>query len=167
MPDKKSAARKKAKELSLGTAGLELIKEFEGLELEAYQDKVGVWTIGYGHTANVKEGDKITAEEAEKLLKKDLASTEADIKRLVKVPLRQQEYDSLASFIFNVGGTNFKSSTLLKRLNSKDYDGAMKQFARWDKAGGKPLAGLTRRRKREAELFKKFMEQENLPDGRD
>lgn len=137
---------------------LELIKSFEGLELTAYKDAVGVWTIGYGHTAMAgapapKAGMKLTVKEAEDLLLRDLIKYEQPVRNYVTVPLNDNQYGALVSFCYNLGGGNLKQSTLLKRVNAKDFAGAAKEFAKWNKAGGKVLKGLTRRRAAEAALF--------------
>lgn len=134
-------------------AGIELIKKFEGLYLKAYQDPIGIWTIGYGHTGGVKAGQKITAAEAEALLRVDLLTAEGDVARLVKVPLTPNQHAALVSFAFNLGGGNLAKSTLLKRLNAKDYLGAANEFPKWNKAGGKILSGLVKRRAAEQRLF--------------
>lgn len=139
---------------------LDLIKSFEGLELSAYKDTVGVWTIGYGHTAMAgpptpKAGMKLTVKEAEDLLLKDLVKYEEPVRRLVKVPLNDNQYGALVSFTYNLGEGNFSKSTLLKKVNAKDWAGAADQFGVWNKAGGKVLKGLTRRRAAEAALFLK------------
>lgn len=133
--------------------GLALIREFEGLRLTAYQDAVGVWTIGYGATRGVKKGQKITEPQAEELLREDVARFEPEVLRLVKVPLSQAQFDALVSFAYNLGSKSLGSSTLLRMLNAGDYKGAAGQFDRWNKAGGKVLAGLTRRRAAERKLF--------------
>lgn len=137
---------------------LDLIKSFEGLVLSAYKDAVGVWTIGYGHTAmagppSPKSGMKISKAEAEALLLKDLVKYERPVKNLVKVPLNDNQYGALVSFVYNLGEGNFAKSTLLRKLNNKDYIGASNEFAKWNKAGGKVLRGLTRRRQAEKDLF--------------
>lgn len=135
-------------------AGLRLIKKFEGLRLKAYICPAGVLTIGYGSTgAHVKPGMVITAAEAEALLIKDLARFENAINRLVKVPLNQNQFDALASFIFNIGIGAFEKSTLLRLLNAKDYLKAADQFGRWTRGGGVVLEGLVRRRREEKNLF--------------
>lgn len=137
----------------LNNAGLRLIKEFEGCKLEAYQDIVGIWTIGYGHTRTARAGMKITKEQAEELLLEDLKSCEATIYREVKVRLTRNQFSALVSFIFNLGSGAFQKSTLLKKLNTTDYSGAATEFLRWNKAGGQEVPGLTRRRQAERELF--------------
>lgn len=136
---------------------LRLIKQFEGLRLFAYPDpatKADPWTIGYGHTGpEVKQGLYITALQAEDYLIKDLAKFADKISKAVKVPINDNQYAALLSLVFNIGPTNFQSSTLLRLLNQGDYNGASEQFKRWDRAAGKVLEGLTRRRAAEAKLF--------------
>lgn len=141
-------------------SGINLIKSFEGKRLNAYDDGVGVWTIGFGtikypNGVWVKKGDTCTEEQAEAYLKNDLVKFEDAINRLVKVQLTQNQFDALASFTYNLGETNLSSSTLLRKLNAKDYKGAADQFERWNKAGGKVMNGLTRRREAERNLFLK------------
>jgi len=134
--------------------GLELIKMFEGLRLQAYMPTpIDVPTIGYGHTKTAKMGMKITEAGAEALLKQDLAWVESVVNKNVTVPLTQPQYDALCSFVYNLGGTNFKRSTLLKKLNNKAYSEAADELLRWDKQGSKVLSGLTRRREAEKALF--------------
>jgi lysozyme len=134
--------------------GIEMIRRYEGERLEAYQDSVGVWTVGVGHTGKkVHKGMKISPEESVDLLRHDLEWVEKCISRNVKVPLNQHEYDALASFIFNLGCGAFHKSTLLKKLNANDRKGAAKEFAKWCHAGGKTLAGLVKRRESEAQEF--------------
>ena len=138
---------------SLSAQGLDLIKDFEGLRLAAYQDSAGVWTIGYGHTGGVQPGDRITQAEAEKLLEQDTAWAQQAVRDLVNVPLTQGQFDALTSFTFNLGAGALESSTLLKKLNAGDYAGAQAEFGKWVHAGGEVLPGLVRRRAAEAELF--------------
>ncbi|MBM5459210.1 lysozyme [Pseudomonas sp. P66] len=133
--------------------GLSLIKSFEGLRLLAYRDAVGVWTIGYGATRGVKAGMSITKEQAERMLLNDVQRFEPEVERLVKVPLNKNQWDALVSFTYNLGAANLESSTLLRKLNAGDYEGAAEQFPRWNKAGGKVLPGLVRRREAERVLF--------------
>lgn len=138
--------------------GIALIKQFEGCKLAAYQDSVGVWTIGYGWTQPVngnpiRAGMTIKQEAAECLLKTGLVSYESDLFRLVKVRLTQGQFDALVSFSYNLGSRALSTSTLLRKLNSGDYAGAADEFLRWNKAGGKVLQGLTRRREAERALF--------------
>lgn len=141
--------------MNIGKHGLDLIKASEGLRLNAYMPTPqDVPTIGYGHTKTAKMGMKITERGAEELLKQDLAWVEASIAKNVIVPLNQSQYDALCSFIYNLGSTNFRRSTLLDKLNSSDYEGAADEFLRWDKQGAKTLNGLTIRRKAERALFR-------------
>lgn len=139
--------------VKISDAGISAIKQFEGTKLKAYQDSVGVWTIGCGHTKGVRKGDVITEGQCEVLLRQDLQWVEEVISQAVTVPLTQGQYDALCSFIFNVGGGAFKKSTMRKKLNAKDYDGAALEFPRWNKAGGKALKGLTTRRLAEQKMF--------------
>lgn len=139
--------------MSISAAGLDLIKSFEGLKLKAYRDPVGIWTIGYGHTRNVKAGQVISPSQAVELLKEDLKDAEADVDRLVKVQINPSQRAALVSFVFNLGGTNFAKSTLLRKLNAGDYAGAAEEFGRWVNAGGQRLPGLVRRREAEKKLF--------------
>ena len=134
---------------------LDLIKHFEGCYLTAYLCPANVWTIGYGHTKTAKQGMVITQEEADRLLEQDVAWVKAAVIGAVKVPLTANQTSALYSFVFNVGAGAFRSSTLLRKLNAGDYTGAQGQFRRWNKAGGKVLRGLTRRRAAEAKLFGK------------
>ena len=133
--------------------GIALIKKFEGCELESYLCPADVWTIGYGTTKNVIEGMRITENQAEELLKKDLETFEEEIERLVKVPLSQCQFDSLVAWTYNLGATNLKKSTLLKVLNRAEHDEVPIQIKRWNKANGEVLKGLVRRREAEALLY--------------
>ncbi|WP_100134973.1 lysozyme [Enterobacter hormaechei] len=138
--------------------GIALIKQFEGCKLTAYQDSVGVWTIGYGWTQPVdgkpiRAGMTIKQETAERLLKTGLVSYESDVSRLVKVSLTQGQFDALVSFTYNLGARSLSTSTLMRKLNAGDYAGAADEFLRWNKAGGKVLNGLARRREAERALF--------------
>lgn len=136
------------------TQNKQAIKTAEGLRLTAYIDTGGVWTIGYGHTgSNVREGLTIPLSEAERLLTRDLRVAEGHVNDAVKVKLTQNQFDALVSFVYNVGGGAFRSSTLLKLLNAGDYDGAANQLPRWNKDNGKVVNGLTNRRREERELF--------------
>lgn len=146
--------------MNTSQTGIDLIKGFEGKRLVAYDDGVGVWTIGYGTIkypsgVRVKKGDTCTEAQAETYLKSDLVKFENAINRLVKVPLNQNQFDALASFTYNLGETNLSKSTLLRKLNAKDYKGAADQFLVWNKAGGRVLTGLVRRREAERSLFLK------------
>lgn len=144
--------------MTINAAGLELVKHFEGLRLEAYQDPVGIWTIGWGHTGpDVHPGLKITPQKAEDLLKADLGLHETYVKSIVTVNLNGNQLAALSSFAFNVGNGNLANSTLLKKLNAGDFEGAANEFERWVKGtlnGVKvTLPGLVTRRKAEKELF--------------
>ena len=139
--------------MNISQEGLALIKKFEGCELEAYKCAAGVWTIGYGSTKNVKEGDTITQEDADKLLAHEMNEYESYIHDMVTVDLKQHQFDALVSWVFNLGPTNLAASTLLKVLNKGEYDEVPTQIKRWNKAGGKVLQGLIRRREAEALHF--------------
>ena len=139
--------------MQISKEGLSLIKRFEGCELKAYRCPANVWTIGYGHIKDVKEGDEITKEEAEYMLQEEMIEYEGYINDLVKVPLEQCMYDALVAWVFNLGPTNFSSSSLLRVLNEKKYEEVPYEIKRWNKAGGEVLNGLIRRRKAEALLF--------------
>lgn len=140
--------------IRVSQAGINKIKVYEALRLEPYQDASGKWHIGYGHLLLPGEWyDSITQEKAEQLLKQDLQIAEKAIKESVTVPLKQPQYDALVSFVYNVGITNFKKSTLLKKLNAGDYAGAAAEFPKWKYAEGKVIAGLIKRREHEQALF--------------
>lgn len=140
--------------MQLSKTGIELLKHFEGCELKAYQDSVGVWTIGYGHTKGIYEGLEITQSEAEKMLVDELPEYEGYITDKIVPMLQQHEFDALVCWVYNLGPTNLSSSTMLKKLNAGEFKEVPFQMKRWDKAGGQPLLGLTRRRNAEALLFK-------------
>ncbi len=141
------------KNMKAGANCLDIIKHFEGFRSKAYLCPANVWTIGYGHTEGVKKNMIITESEAIDLLKKDLVIYENIVKKHVKVPLSQNQFDALVSFVYNVGEGNFRTSTLLKKLNAEKYSEVPAQINRWTKANGKDLPGLVRRRKTEALLF--------------
>ena len=145
--------------METSVCGQKMIKGFEckGAKpnLKAYKCPAGKLTIGYGHTSGVKENDIITLEEAEQLFQKDLVIFENSINRLVLVALTQNQYDSLVSFVFNIGEGKFKKSTLLRKLNAKDYIGAAEEFPKWVYSKGKKLNGLVARRDAEKALFLK------------
>ncbi|MEO0397399.1 MAG: glycoside hydrolase family protein [Cyanobacteria bacterium P01_A01_bin.137] len=135
--------------------GFKLLTTFEGLELEAYDDGGGVWTIGYGHTKGVFEGMTITQTQADQFLRDDLEIFESYVNDVVNVSLNDDQFSALVCFCFNVGqgSAGFGGSTLLKLLNQSDYTGAAEQFTRWNKVNGKAWLGLTRRRLAEQALF--------------
>ena len=145
--------------MKISEKGLNLIKEFEGLRLKPYKDAVGIPTIGYGNTY-YEDGRKvslsdpaITEERATALLKMVVKRYEDAINRYVQVPITQNQFDALVSFAYNIGNENVRKSTLMKLLNRKQYTEAADQLLRWNKAGGKTLKGLTRRRQAERTLF--------------
>ena len=145
--------------------GKNIIKEFEGLRLDAYRCPAGVPTIGWGHTKGVKMGQKITIQQAEDMLVEDIAPCERILNAL-GINFRQEQFDALASWLFNLGETNFKGSTLLKRIAADATDEDITdQIIRWDKAAGRPMAGLMRRRCMEANLFLGY-ERYKVIDGR-
>lgn len=133
--------------------GLDIIKLYEGLRLDAYLCPAGVPTIGYGHTKDVKLGDRCTQQQAEEWLEDDFFMAKTDVKAVVKVPITQNQLDALGSFVFNLGVRRLIQSTLLKKLNAGDYCGAAAEFDKWVFAGGKKLNGLVKRRAAEKQLF--------------
>ena len=133
--------------------GLEFIKQAEGCKLASYQDSVGVWTIGYGHTKGVHGGMTCTQEQADEWLAEDLETVYGDIREYVDVPLTQGQFDALCSWIFNLGAGAFRDSTFRRLLNARDYEGAAEQIKRWVHAGNQVLPGLVKRRAAEAEMF--------------
>lgn len=132
--------------LALSTSGAAAIAYYEGVRKVAYVDPVGVVTICAGHTKTAKLGQKLTDAECAELLKDDVQDAAVAIKRLVTIPLTQNQYDALVSFTFNVGEGNLAKSTLLKQINAKRCWAAGREFSRWDYAGGQRLPGLTKRR---------------------
>ena len=140
-------------------AGVDLIKEFEGFDPQIYKDSAGHETVGYGHKLTKAEKDSgkfkngITKKEAEDLLKQDLKAAEKAVNDLVKVPLNQNQFDALVSFVFNIGRGNFARSTLLKELNKGNYHAVPSEIQRWNKAGGQVVPGLVNRRKKEAQRW--------------
>ena len=132
-----------------------LVKFFEGFEAKAYLCPANVWTIGYGRTRNVKEGDIVNEIQAERDLLEELEEFANQVLNTVKVSLTQNELDALTSWTYNLGVGNLQSSTLLKKLNSGDKNSVPSEMLRWNKAAGKVLAGLTRRREAEAKLWEK------------
>lgn len=141
--------------MKISNRGLDLIKEFEGFEVAAYKCPGDTWTIGHGHTKGVKKGDIITRIKAEEFLVMDAAEAEDTVNTAVKVNLNQNQFDSLVSFVFNIGSGNFETSTMLRKLNVRQYRSAAAEFDRWIYAGAdkKALNGLKRRRKMEKNLF--------------
>jgi lysozyme len=144
--------------MQISNAGISLIKEFEGCRLKAYQDSVGVWTIGYGWTQPVDgrkigPGMVIDQATAERLLKCGLVQYEQGVNQLVKVRITQGQFDALVSFAYNLGLRSLSTSTLLRKLNAGDKQGAANELGKWVNAGGVKLAGLVKRRAAERELF--------------
>lgn len=137
----------------INQAGADLIKSFEGRRLKAYLCSGGKWSIGYGSTFDVHQGMSITELEADARFVIDTARFERAVQKAVKVPLNDNQYAALVSFAYNVGAHNFERSTLLRLLNTGDYEAVGPQLARWVNAGGQQLRGLVRRRKAEADLF--------------
>lgn len=132
-----------------------LIKQSEGCKLSAYLCPEGIPTIGYGRTTGVKLGQTITQAQADTWVVEEYDAFEARVRRIVTVPLTANQLGALVSFAYNLGVSALASSTLLRLLNAGDYKGAAAQFARWNRAGGRVLAGLTKRRAAEAALFVK------------
>lgn len=137
-----------------------LIRKWEGCKLVAYQDTGGVWTIGYGHTKTAKPGMMISEEAAEELLRGDLEWVQDVLNSSVQVPINQAQYDVLASFVYNIGGTQFRNSTLLRKLNAYDYVGVTEEFLRWKYDNGRVIQGLLNRREDEAATWKGVIEDE-------
>lgn len=134
--------------------GLALTENFEGCRLTSYQDSVGKWTIGYGHTAGVGPGQTCTQAEAEAMLAADVAWAVAFVNHMTAPQtLTQGEFDALVDFTFNLGSGNFSHSTLLADVKAGNFADAAQQFERWDKAGGVVVAGLLRRRLAEKAEF--------------
>jgi len=139
--------------MKISQEGLSLIKRFEGCRLKSYKCSANVLTIGYGHTSGVKETDTITQDEADKLLQEDVEQFEKYVDDNVTVELGQSQFDSLVAWTFNLGVGNLRESTMLKKLNNEDYKSVPSEMKRWNKAGGKTLDGLIRRREAESLLF--------------
>ena len=133
--------------------GIPIIKQSEGLKLEAYLCPAGIPTIGYGHTRGVKLGQKISVAQAEVFLDHDYEEAEDAVKRLITVPLTDNQLGALTSFVFNLGEGRLLGSTLRRKLNTGDYKGAAAEFDKWVYAGDKKLNGLIARRAAERKLF--------------
>lgn len=133
--------------------GIELIKKHEGFRARAYKCPADKWTIGYGHTLNVKSTDVITKEQGEYFLRQDVEHAEKEVNKH-NLNINQNQFDALVSFVFNLGVGNFSRSTLLRRIKAYPNDITIRrEFARWVYAGGKILPGLVTRRKEEADLY--------------
>lgn len=140
-------------EMQYSLAGTQLTENFEGIALTAYQDSIGRWTIGYGHTKNVKSGDTCTLQQAEQWLRDDVQWAVNCVNALVTVSITQSIFDALVDFTFNLGSGNLQHSSLLRLVNAGDFDAAANEFEKWDYAGGKQVAGLLRRRDAEKAEF--------------
>ena len=139
--------------MTISEKGLNLIKTFEGCKLKAYKCPAGVLTIGYGTTKGVTEGMEINLAMAERMLLSDIAPLEKTINKM-GINFRQGQFDALVSFMYNLGVGNFNKSTLKKRIQDGAKDEVIaEEFKKWNKAGGKVLAGLTKRREAEANLW--------------
>ena len=139
--------------MTTSSKGLRLIKGFEGLRLESYKCPAGVWTIGYGHTKGIKPDMVIDQSKADEYLIEDIAPIERFLNAL-KINFRQEQFDALVSWIFNIGVGDFKGSTLFKKISADAPDEEITdQIIRWVYAGGKPLSGLKKRRIAEANMF--------------
>lgn len=142
--------------MQISNKGRGFIKGFEDLRLIAYPDP-GTggkpWTIGWGHTKGVKQGDRITQEQAEQFISDDLAVFELTVNSAIKRPMTQNQFDAMVSLAFNIGGPAFAQSTLVKKFNASDVQGAADQFPRWKLSDGKVMPGLVKRRAAEREMF--------------
>lgn len=142
--------------MKTSNSGRIFIKGFESLELKAYPDP-GTggkpWTIGWGHTKGVKPGDRITLEQAEAFFSEDLAVCELTVNSSIKRAVTQNQFDAMVSLAFNIGGPNFAQSTLVKKFNIGDMQGAAAEFPKWRNSAGKVMPGLVKRRAEEREMF--------------
>lgn len=142
--------------MKLSQRGIDLIKQFEGYSSKAYPDPAtggAPWTIGYGTTKGVKPGMVITAQQAEKMLRDDVAKFESGVSSLITAPTTQGQFDAMVSLAYNIGLGNFGKSTLLKKHNARCYTCAADQFRVWNRANGKVMNGLTKRRAAEREVY--------------
>ena len=140
--------------MRISPEGIEHIKRWEGFREAAYLCSGNKWTVGYGHTgSDVDRNTRVTREEAERLLRRDLAWAENTVHANVQVPLTQHQYDTLVSFVYNVGAEAFRRSTLLRKLNALDYTAVPGELAKWVHAGGRRVEGLVNRRAAEAGLW--------------
>lgn len=142
--------------MKLSQRGIDLIKQFEGYSSKAYPDPAtggAPWTIGYGTTKGVKPGMVITAQQAEKMLRDDVAKFESGVSSLVTAQTTQGQFDAMVSLAYNIGLGNFGKSTLLKKHNARCYTCAADQFRVWNRANGKVMNGLTKRRAAEREVY--------------
>jgi lysozyme len=153
--------------MEINEEGLALIRKFEGFRARAYRDAVGVWTIGYGHTAmagapQVKAGLSVTREKAAQILVRDVVQFSEGVASAVKVELNDNQFSALVSFAYNVGLGNFRKSSVLKAVNAEDHDTVPRRLALWNRAGGRVLPGLVTRRAAEGALYATAVD---TPDG--
>ena len=144
--------------MRINQACIDAIKGFEGWRSRAYRDSVGVWTIGYGHTSAagkpaVHSGQQISKKQGEEILRRDMEKFASGVRKLIKVHLNDNQFGALVSFAYNVGLGNFKKSSVLRVVNARQFDQVPRRLALWNKAGGRVLKGLVRRRGEEAALF--------------
>lgn len=142
--------------MQISNKGRDFIKRFEALRLAAYPDPATggkPWTIGWGHTKGVKPGDRITQEQAEQFFSDDLAVFELTVNSAIKLSMTQNQFDTMVSLAFNIGGPAFAQSTLVKKFNAGDVQGTADQFPRWKFSDGKVMPGLVKRRAAEREMF--------------
>lgn len=139
--------------MKVNEKGKDLIKSLEGCKLKAYQCSAGKWTIGYGFTRGVKEGDTITQEEADKRFEDEVQNFANEVSLRLRVPVNENQFSAMVSLVYNIGVGAFEHSTLLRFVNRMFFEEAANEFPKWNKSGGKPLAGLTRRREAERALF--------------
>jgi lysozyme len=146
--------RTRAFDLIASRVAVELIIASESFRDKAYPDSGGVWTIGFGRTGGVKEGDRTTLDREIPLLFDEIEVAEEGLHRSIDTELTQFEFDALVCFVYNIGAGAFAQSTMLKRINERNYGEAAKEFDRWVFAKGKKLAGLIKRRDKEEALFR-------------
>ncbi len=139
--------------MEFNAAGLNLIKSFENCKLKVYKDIVGYPTVGYGHRTDVPVGKTITQDEADQLLVDDLKRIEDGVRACLRTELNDNQFSALVSLGFNIGTTSLAHSTLVRLVNSGELIAASKEFEKWDRAGGKEVKGLLRRRAAEKTLF--------------
>ena len=139
--------------MTASPAAYALIRRYEGLRLTSYRDPVGIWTVGYGTTQGAEPDQHITEEEAEAMLRHEVAHVEGVLTAAITRPVEQHQFDACVALAYNIGCGNFTHSTLLRKLNAGDREGAAEEFGRWCHAGTSVLPGLVERRKAERELF--------------
>ena len=149
------SAKKLAASLAISVAGLAAVTQHEGVRFTAYMDVVGIPTICVGSTTDVKMGMRASKAECERRLRTDMNYAEHFVKKCTNVPMTQNQYDAVASLVFNIGGPAYCKSTLAKKLNALDYNGAAREFPRWSYASGQYIGGLYKRRLAEQSLFLK------------